>query len=208
MLGLTLWVTAQPQITNPAAARTLSGLLFYYSLTARFPRRPLPVPGRVSLRAIFLLALPLFSFFLAVAALLTVDWSENKLPFLPLAFLQTLPRLPEVVHPNVISGSLLLLVPLPLAHLLFRRPARAGRLLPVLYLLLSLFLLFVILVTKSRGAYLGLAAALAVLAGLRWRWRGWLAALLAAALAAAVLFLLSFHPRRPRRRIQQRRRVL
>ena len=203
MLGLTLWVTSLPQLTLPAVARTLTGLLFYFTFTSRFPRAPFR-PFEASstdpasknsaqttlLRDVIGKIIPLSAFGLGIAALFSVDWYDDKLTFLPVGFFQALPHLPDTVQPNVMSGALLLLVPIPLALFLFGswlKPSRRLSISKVLYGFLGLFLILLIGLTKSRGSYLGLAAGLAVLAGLRWGWRGWLASALAAALAIAFL---------------------
>jgi putative inorganic carbon (HCO3(-)) transporter len=84
------------------------------------------------------------------------------------------------VNANVLAGALLLPLAFPLARLLFTwgdLDLRA-RILAVASVALMLTALFL---TRSRGAWIGLAALLLVLAVYRWR-RGWL---LAAAAAAA-----------------------
>ncbi len=72
-----------------------------------------------------------------------------------------------VAHQNVVSGAVVLLAPLPVAALLFRwRKLRWWQ--RVGLALVFLWMAAAVAVTLSRGAYLGLAAGLAVLLILRW----------------------------------------
>jgi len=85
--------------------------------------------------------------------------------------LKDLPRLiGEQVHPNVMAGTLILLVMFGVAWLLFggRQINWWGR---ILLILASGFTLIVLVFTQSRGAWIGLAAGLAALIIFRWpRW--------------------------------------
>ena len=101
-------------------------------------------------------------------------WNEYKLPFIPDGVYRIFPRLvSNDVHPNVMGGALVILLALTLGLLLFGWRAQ-GRLENAGLLLAAGGMLAVLLLTKSRGAWMGLAAALGVLVVLRWRW-GWLA---------------------------------
>ena len=72
-----------------------------------------------------------------------------------------------VAHQNVVSGAVVLLAPLPVAALLFRW-RKLHWLQRIGLALVFLWMAAAVAVTLSRGAYLGLAAGLAVLLILRW----------------------------------------
>ena len=165
MLPVTLWVTAYPEETRLQAMRLLCGILLFYSLVnwANTPAR-LRWVGR---------GLALAGVGLAAFALVSVRWNEYKLPFIPDGIYRLFPRLvSNDVHPNVMGGALVILLPLALGLLLFGWRAQS-RLEKAGLLLAAVAMLAVLALTKSRGAWMGLLAALALLVVLRWRW-GWL----------------------------------
>lgn len=165
MLPVTLWVTAYPEETRTQVMRLLCGILLFYSLVNWANR-----PARLQWVGRGLAAVGLG---LAGFALVSVRWNEYKLPFIPDGIYRLFPRLvSNDVHPNVMGGALVLLLPLALGLLLFgwRSQSRRER---TALLLAAAGMLVVLVLTKSRGAWMGMAAALALLVVLRWRW-GWL----------------------------------
>jgi putative inorganic carbon (HCO3(-)) transporter len=91
------------------------------------------------------------------------------------------------VHANELGGSIILFLPLALAAVGMRLSPRRWLdwLARLALLLFILFLGAVLIVTRSRSAWLGLAVGLAAMAWIRWRRARWL--LLAAGLAAVAL---------------------
>ncbi len=176
MLPVTLLVTAYPEETRVQVLRLLCGILLFYSLVNWASR---PARLRWVGRGLALVGVGLAGF-----ALVSVRWNEYKLPFIPDGVYRIFPRLVgNDVHPNVMGGALVILLALVLGLLLFgwqEQGRRQSRLENAGLLLAALAMLAILLLTKSRGAWMGLAAALGVLAALRWRW-GWLALGLAAA---------------------------
>jgi len=177
---VTLWATALPQITLPQALRLLGGMALFYALV-----NWAHTTNRLRLVAYGLI---LAGLGLAGMAAFSVRWpsSSGKLPFIPAALYERFTLLvSDSVHPNVMAGYLVVMLPLGLALLAFAWrstgwPLRAGLALAVLAMLGMLVL------TKSRGAWLAFAAVLAALIALRWKW-GWLIvplSLLGAGLAA------------------------
>lgn len=158
------------------------GLFLALGLWVRTPRRVhLAVAG-----------LGVLGVVLAGAALFTVQWTDRKLPFIPIDFLMYLPRLGERVHPNVMAGGLVLLVSLLGGWWLFnlRRLGLRGA------VALGGALLFmggVVILTKSRAGYLGLAGGLALLVVARWH-RAGTALVLGAGLLAGVIFFAPSSP--------------
>ncbi len=183
MLPVTLWATALPDITRSEVLRLLTGIALYYAIvnwTDRTVRLRVVAGGAVAaglglaLLAPFIGGLPVAS----------------KLSFVP----SLNARLPQVlatsVNPNVMAGALVLLLPLALALLLYAWP-RLRWFARALAILAGAAMLVVLVLTQSRGAWLGIIAALGVLVALRWR-RGWLALPLATVAAGLVAWQIGF----------------
>jgi putative inorganic carbon (HCO3(-)) transporter len=180
MLPVTLWATPLMDTTLPQALRLGTGILLFYAM-ANWAN---------DVRRLRLLALgtALVGLALALVAIVSVDWFVNKLSFIPATLYAHFTTLfADTIQPNVMAGYLVILLPVPAALLVFawghfRRPFRLG------LTLASLFILAILFLTKSRGAWMGFAAAVLLLAVLRWR-RGWLLlpAFLLVSIAALVL---------------------
>ncbi|MFM8320017.1 MAG: O-antigen ligase family protein, partial [Chloroflexota bacterium] len=183
MLPVTLWATALPANTQPQTLRLLSGMALYYAVanwTNSRARLHLLLPGYT-----------LLGLGLALAAPVSVSWAVNKLPFIPAWVYNQLPaQVTDTIHPNVLGGSLAILLPPALAMLLFAWKSLSGfeRLLNALaVVLMGAFLAL----TLSRGAWMATAAALVLLPMLRWRW-GWLAPVLAAAAGGLLVYRIGY----------------
>jgi putative inorganic carbon (HCO3(-)) transporter len=125
--------------------------------------------------------------FLALFATLSVVWPNGKLPFIPAGLYGRFQLLvADTIHPNVLAGSLALLIPLGLGLLLFawRQIGWSERSLVVLAVL---GMLAIIGLTQSRGAWLGVLAALLLLLLLRFRW-GWVLIMLGCVAAGYVFY--------------------
>jgi O-antigen ligase len=178
MLPVTLWATPLPVTTLPQVLRLGAGILFFYALVNW-------VEDSQRLRWLVLGAV-LVGLALALVATVSVNWTDNKLNFIPAAFYEYFTHLfADTIHPNVMAGYLVILLPVIASVLLFcwKRLPRGLRL---GLAFASLFILAILLLTKSRGAWMGLAAVVLLLVALRWR-RGWL--LLPAFLLAGVAVL-------------------
>jgi putative inorganic carbon (HCO3(-)) transporter len=125
---------------------------------------------------------------LALSAPISVHWMiEEKLTFIPQVVYRRIPLLlADPIHPNVMAGALVVLLPCALASLLFGwqqlrwfERTVAG--------LAAAAMLGVLILTKSRGGLLALGAMLVVLIALRWR-RGWLAMPLAVLVAGLTVW--------------------
>lgn len=153
------------------------GLFLALGLWVRSPRR-------VNLAVAGLAGLGLA---LAGVALFTVNWTDRKLPLIPVDFLLHLPRLGERVHPNVMAGALVLLVPFLGAWWLFNL-RRLGVMGAVALAGGFLFMAGVVVLTKSRAGYLGLVGGLVLLVILRWPRAGTALALGGGLLAGVIFF--------------------
>ena len=167
-LPVTLWATALPDVTRPQVLRLATGIALYYAIV-----NWTTTAGRLRLLGWGLAAAGLL---LAASAPVSVQWiAAGKLTFIPEALYRRLPTLlSDPIHPNVMAGALVILLPCALALLLFAwrelRWYERG-----LAAAAGLAMLAVLVLTKSRGGLMGLAAALVILVVLRWR-RGWLVA--------------------------------
>ncbi|MCI0521784.1 MAG: O-antigen ligase family protein [Chloroflexi bacterium] len=182
LLPLNRWLTPLPDTTAPQILRLLSGMGVFYALVA-WANQP---------RRIVLAVAALSGGILLISAvgLLSADWISTKFTMIPAAAYALLPRLPgDVIHPNILAGSLALLTPLPLGTLLYawRKLSIPSRVALILVVVLAVALLFF---TQSRGgiAAFSLAAACLFLSRLSPRPWVWIVALTAGALAANLIF--------------------
>ena len=155
-LPVTLYATAFPQITVPQVLRMLAGLAFFYSLINWASSRK-----RIGQ---FTASLVLAGAGLAALAPFSVTWyTGNKLPFIPTALYNRFAVLvSDAVHPNVMGGNLAILLPICIG-LLFFYWRGLGRIKLVVLCSSSIMMVGVLFLTKSRGAWMGLVAALLVL---------------------------------------------
>lgn len=178
-LPLSLWASALPAQTLPQLLRLLAGIALLNTILSMELRQ-----SRNSIERI-MLALLAAGLLLSLASPFVVQWNALKLG-LPSAGLYerfTL-QVANPVNPNVMAGLLAPLLLLALGRLVFdwRSLSRLERALALAFVLLGGA---VLLLTQSRGGWLGLLAGLAVLlclAGRRGRW-----ILLAGALVAILL---------------------
>lgn len=116
------------------------------------------------------------AFLVALVGLVGTDWSipkffslpqvEELLPRLaPIIPRSALPAAREGLNPNEVGGALAMLLPLPLALILFEKGIMKKALLAPVVLLVAVTLVL----TQSRSAFMGLGAALIALAVLRHR---------------------------------------
>lgn len=177
MVPVTLWATALPDVTCPQVYRLLSGIGLYYALANAPSTWESPADGLSRLRKLVLF-FGLAALGLAVFSFISVDWGiTGKLPFIPAGLYALFPRLvSDTANPNVMGGSLLLLLLVILGVLLFGgRQLRASEW-GLLGAALALGVVVLVL-TQSRGAVLAFGLSFLVLVSLRWR-RGWLFVLL------------------------------
>jgi putative inorganic carbon (HCO3(-)) transporter len=122
-----------------------------------------------------------------LVVLLTTQWSAAKLPFLPNTAYELLPsiRLPwrdQGFNPNLAGGAAALFL-LPALTLALWTTGRRLRLVAVL---VTLLLGLVLVLSQSRGAWLGVAAAVVLMPWLRYRWWGWVLLIIAGTAIATV----------------------
>jgi putative inorganic carbon (HCO3(-)) transporter len=165
MIPINLWATAIPSKTYPQVYRLLTGVILLYSMVNW---------GRTSTRIRWLVfGVVLGTFFLALFSTISVEWTQQKLLFIPASIYDRFILLvKDTVHRNVMAGNLVILFPVTLGLLLFAWKEHSGW---------NRFLLFmvactvfgILILTQSRGALLALGVVLLMLITLRWKW-GWI----------------------------------
>jgi len=190
MALVSVWITAWPEITHPQVLRLLAGIGLCYALVNWVLASSQPA-ARLRLAAdgvaIGALGLALFAFF-------SVEWEGlTKLPFIPSAFYTRFPAVvADTANPNVMAGSLVILMPVVLAWLLFGW--RCLNWLERGLTLIALAGLFpVLLLTQSRGALLAAGVALLGVMVMRWR-AGWLLVALGVVGAAGLVYWVGVTP--------------
>lgn len=164
MLPVSLWMTTLPDITQEQTWRLLTGIVLYYTIVNWASS-----PARLQ-RLLF--GVTVLGLLLAIGALVSVTWEAGKLPIIPRSLHTRFTTLvTDTVNPNVMAGSLIILLPIPLSRLLFtwRQLRWLDR---IFTLITALVMVSILILTKSRSAYGALAVVLATMALLRWR-RGW-----------------------------------
>ena len=173
MLPLTMVVTALPDQTMPQVFRLLLGIALYYALVNWANS-----PQRLNWYANGMVCIGIT---LALVAPISVKWFTNKLPFIPSSLYKVPLLLSDPIHPNVMAGSLVLILPLMLAILVYRWGS-IRLVYRVAYLIAFGWTAFILIMTQSRAAWLAFAMAGLLVAILRWRW-AWVAAVFAVVLA-------------------------
>ncbi|MDD5467451.1 MAG: O-antigen ligase family protein [Anaerolineales bacterium] len=184
MALLSRGVTANGEVTQPAVLRLLSGMALFYALLhwTTTPRRMARLVEGIRTMGLGL----------ALIAPVSVQWATGKLPFIPAAVYDRFTLLAEdSVHPNILAGHLVVFLLWASTALFFTWPALSW-LKRLYYTGAGLFILTILVLTQSRGAFIGLGVASLVLVLLRFR-RGWIWASLALAVAGAAVFRFGLH---------------
>lgn len=155
-------LAAVPSLTLQPILRTLGGMALYYAAVHW---------GKTSARLRWLAVLTGFaSIGLCLFSLISVNWTSGKLFFIPSSMYERFSvSVGDAIHPNVLAGSLIALLPLALAMPLFawRSLTWAERL---LYPIVLISAIAAMLLTQSRGALVSLFVALLSVLLLRSAW--------------------------------------
>jgi putative inorganic carbon (hco3(-)) transporter len=162
VLPIVMIVTAIPEKTIPQILRLISGIALFYAIvnwsTSQFRLR-LIVTGIIAA-----------GFVLVIMSPISVTWVvDSKLPFLPISIYDRFSILvSDTVHPNVMAGNLAMFFPITIGLLTFSWKW-LSRLERSWTLVVALSIGAVVVLTKSRGAWLSLVVVLMLIALLRWR---------------------------------------
>ena len=165
MLPVTLWVTPSPAVTRVQVYRLLTGFLLFYSFVNWTKDR-----GRLrwGLWGIILVGLAI-----TVGALFGVEWVGEKIPLIPAGIYERFSTtLADTANPNVLAGSLVIILPFAPGILLFSWDALPWRERAIAILAFTLGA-GVLALTQSRSALIAFGVILGLLLVFRWRW-GWL----------------------------------
>jgi len=178
LLPLGLWASTDRSVSLPVIYKVVAGFAIFYGLAGLAGSR-----WTHTLPWLLLIA----SAGLAGVVLVSTNWATAKLPWVSDAIYNLLPTLrlpwrPEGIHPNLSGGAMAWLLLPTVALALWAGQRRMQTLAAATALLVGLTLLL----SQSRGAWLGAALALLVMPVLRYR-RWWIVLLVVAAGAAAVL---------------------
>ncbi|MBP8110230.1 MAG: O-antigen ligase family protein [Caldilineaceae bacterium] len=168
MVPVTLWATALPDLTQPQVMRFGAGIGFLYAM--------INWANRVDRLRWLLRGLLAAGAGLAAVAPFIVLWGGRKFPLIPQSiytFFTT--RVTDIVNPNVMGGTLALLIPVALALLLLggKRVKWVDKGLALVSLI---GMAGILVLTQSRGALMGTAAAGLVILLMAGRWGQVLAA--------------------------------
>ena len=179
LVPLSFWITVDRALTAAAVSRLLAGLALAYGL----------VNWVTGAKRLHLLALGIAGLGLGLAffGLISVEWPLDKLGFIPPTLYRwtsarpvVLARVSDVVNPNILAGALVMTLPFTLGALLGQSNPRGTGLLGrrgfhwVWFGGTAVASAGMLLLTKSRGAWLGTAVAVWILLLYRWPRLIWL----------------------------------
>jgi len=164
MVLISMWVTDVPSKTVIQVLRLMTGIALFYAI----------VNWAESTQRIrwIVLGITVFGLLLSLFAVVSVEWTASKLPFFPSNIYDRFILLvTDTANPNVMAGTLVILVPVIMAVLLFNWTEHGW---PFRVVILFTFLIMtgVLVLTQSRSAWIAYCFASIGLITLRWK-RGW-----------------------------------
>lgn len=183
LIPVTLYFTVSKQTSLLQSLRLVSGILLFYAIVNW--------TNSISRTWQLVIGVSLAGLALALAAPFSVQWSTAKLIFAPSQLYDRFVLLlSDTVHPNVLAGSLVVLLPIPLAWLVFnwRQVSWRWR---IAGSILCLIIIGMLAVTQSRGALVTLAFIFILLIIICWRF-GWL--LLPVVVIGGIIFAVFYGP--------------
>ncbi len=181
LLPMTLWATALPEVTLPQIYRLLTGIALFYAIV----NWSTSVSGTKRLR-LLVMGMVVAGLLLALLATVSVRWSPSKIPFFPSSLYEHFSLLlADAVNANVMAGQLVIVLPIPLALLLFSWK-HTGWAMRILTLVTAPTMIGMLILTQSRGALVAMVAVGATMLVFWWRW-GWI--LVGSTIIAAIAWL-------------------
>ena len=173
LVGFSFFSLLVTQFTNDSITQYLrlySGVILYYAIVNWTDQR-----NRVST---LILGIILIGLGLAAFSMVGVEWAAEKFPFLPRELYSHFLRLvSDMANPNVIAGSLVILLPILFAVLLFTRrkefKSKREHYIWWLAVITVICMSLVLGLTLSRGSWIAGMLSILLVIGLRWKW-GWL----------------------------------
>lgn len=154
LLPITVLISPNPNLASQSATSLSFGFALFLCLNddSRRLQNPLLLVWSISLLSVCF----------ALFSLPTAAWKDEfRLFYLPLydVLLSISQNAPDTIHANVLAGTLVVLTPVCFALALTLSSEKRGSLQRVTIWLISIISLLVLLLTQSRGGYLGFIAA-------------------------------------------------
>jgi putative inorganic carbon (HCO3(-)) transporter len=186
LMGLiAFWITALPEITHPQIYRLLLGIGFYYAIMNW---------TNSNNRLRFLLAaLALAGIALALLGIFSVEWTTTKVPFIPDLIYEFIPTLlSDIIHRNVMAGTLVILLPLTIGL-----PLIAWKELKFfencVFIIAALIMTGVLILTQSRAGWMAFVLSMGVLALMGGKKTRWLL-ILGIIIVTIIIYLIGIKP--------------
>ncbi len=164
MAPVSLWASADLSVSLIPLGQIVAGVNLFYALTAR-----VETERDLSWAVAGLL---LLGGSIALLAPFGVDWIKTKFLALPSVYDRFLHILPDGIHPNLLAGALVLVIPLALAILLYAPLQRLGtraRFARALIATGVLWMAAILLLSQSRGGITATLAGLLLLLAFKGR---------------------------------------
>jgi putative inorganic carbon (HCO3(-)) transporter len=176
---VTLLNTAMPELTNQQSLRLLTGIFLFYSIANW--------AGTEKDLRILVNGTALVGLVLALSAPFSVQWSTDKMPALPgLIYERFTLVFSDWVHPNVLAGSLILILPITFSLVLFNW-RQLNWLERLINSMASIIMLVMIVLTQSRGSWIAVASMVFIALLINWR-RTWIGIILIVMVSIALIY--------------------
>ena len=162
MCLITIWATTLPDNTNTQVYRLLLGIGFYFAIVNW---------TNSNSRLRFLIGgFALTGTALALFGLFSVQWTTNKVPFMPDLFYEYIPTLvSDIIHRNVMAGTLDILIPIVIAIPLFAW-RELKKIEKWIFFVSAFIMVIVLLLTQSRAGWMAFGLSMAILALMGGKW--------------------------------------
>ena len=162
MAAVTTWATALPDTTRPQVYRLLLGIGFYYAIVNW-------TDTNLKLR-LLVAGLSLTGLFLSIFGLFSVQWTTNKVPFMPDLIYQYIPTLiSDLIHRNVLAGTLVLIIPIPIALLIYSWH-EINHIEKIIFIISAITMLAILILTQSRAGWMAFGSSMAILGLMGGKW--------------------------------------
>jgi putative inorganic carbon (HCO3(-)) transporter len=176
--GISFLVSNQPEVTSTQLLRLMNGLVLFYTVinwTGNKQRLRWLLSGLIAVGFVF-----------SIFAFISVDWSTDKLFFIPsIIYDRFIILVSDTVNPNVLAGNLVILLPFALTILFFSWK-QISRFEKGFAVVSAVSMLVMIALSQARGAWIALFITLMVFISLRWQW-GWVVPAISAVLIVGLI---------------------
>lgn len=162
LAAITTLVTALPDTTRPQVYRLLLGIGFYYVIVnwsdTRFKLR------------LLIAALSLTGLFLSIFGLFSVQWATTKVPLMPDLIYNYIPTIiTDLIHRNVLAGTLVLIIPIPIALLIYSWH-EIKKFEKIIFIFSEITMIVILILSQSRAGWMAFGLSMAILALMGGKW--------------------------------------